>query len=1356
MSGVRFINIVLSTTAIFLWAGFVVNTWQKNREQRHAAVLAGQEKVEALAADEAGTLDRADEMAIAVSKEFQKITDEGLLKADKRAKERPAQKVEAAKPLNALDKRILSHNNLPQRKGDEQQVALKTEAPALKAPADKLADTVNDKTPLEATGKDLAGKQDRATDFNAKDHKLDDNPKVVAGSLSDKKTDSIEDDAAKISLKTKNDKETASRDLTKGPAWVVPTGADPDLSGMKTKVKDVADKPKEIGGHQLLADKDKIDAGKVVAAQTPEGAAGKRPVWVVPDAASPSYDESKAFKVGAIPWKVPTANDPIDVSKVGASITKMADNVKDGAQDAAETVGEKLSSIASDVKGSIVGDRPWVVPTGADPDYQHRDVIADGSPIWRVPDSVTPQYDEPLSDNQIQLAEALVKADKLKQVEQDETVNFYEILTASTDDKNVITTNKIENRLRDESVSSGKAPLNKISSQRVEIKKDTTRLSKDLVAVPVEKYSSPKKQLVKNESRLDTDSKDGNDVAGLASGKVDEAKLAENPAEKGDKLALAMNDKKPVAGGKVASKKANDTSVKDGEVKKDKSVSEKVRDGVNKVASKPKTALEKEIAKIKKADREFVERREKSRELTEAALRKANTKTDGASDEPQGADKSPDKKGVKDTAQDKQIADGTKADKPLWVVPDGADPDYGVVAQLERGLESVKDAAVETGTELADKVANIGTNVKEAIAKEKPWEVPTGVTWGDDDKKTPAKTEVQLAAKSDDPGPGKSKVKEADKLVAKDRIETKEKVVTNKAGKIVAQLDNAVEVAAVKEKKADNAAEKEAVQKQDTVAVPLPQKKVVAERKQLTDNHAKDIKVAARSPDIEAENDGPPSTAGKITPAGEAEVFVSARPKKNDDVIVIAAKDSEAVVDEKDKAAPKGDKKGLVTKIIGFFADKTKEKKGEEKTGREMSALEKARFGAIQALMVDSVDYEFTNKAKGEGRIKVAGRSQAGVRLSIYVGPRYLGEVEPNYKGEWVFDRDIYLPQGKHIVHAQQMSKGGLVLARKTIPYVQKIAAKAPEGYDPGVGIDLGDKALAVMNKKLKGDAGLDGSSKMGQETKVAALKTNVPLPLRKVLAEEVSLTQKSAKRVEVVDVPLPERKQVAALDMKSTVAALKMDKKGETVKADNDAVDKKEEEISDSDATDSKKAALKSGAIKDQPEAELKAGAVMKKAPSYYVVKAGDTLSKIAQKVYGDASRYQEILKLNPKVKSANLIYPKQKLIVASAGDVGKDVKVAAIDGKPSKVEKPADKAGEATKKKESTGKVDVDAGDQTAGQLKADFYTVKQGDSLWIIAKKVYGDGGRFKELIKLNPQLAKNPKLIKPNLKLRLKQG
>lgn len=53
----------------------------------------------------------------------------------------------------------------------------------------------------------------------------------------------------------------------------------------------------------------------------------------------------------------------------------------------------------------------------------------------------------------------------------------------------------------------------------------------------------------------------------------------------------------------------------------------------------------------------------------------------------------------------------------------------------------------------------------------------------------------------------------------------------------------------------------------------------------------------------------------------------------------------------------------------------------------------------------------------------------------------------------------------------------------------------------------------------------------------------------------------------------------------------------------------------------------------------------------SFYTVKSGDTLSKIAKQMYGDANRYPEIFEANkPMLKDPDEIYPGQTLRIPSA----------------------------------------------------------------------------------------------------------
>ncbi len=68
--------------------------------------------------------------------------------------------------------------------------------------------------------------------------------------------------------------------------------------------------------------------------------------------------------------------------------------------------------------------------------------------------------------------------------------------------------------------------------------------------------------------------------------------------------------------------------------------------------------------------------------------------------------------------------------------------------------------------------------------------------------------------------------------------------------------------------------------------------------------------------------------------------------------------------------------------------------------------------------------------------------------------------------------------------------------------------------------------------------------------------------------------------------------------------------------------------------------------ARKQVAEAQKRAAEAEKAKPKTYVVQPGDSLSKIAKNVLGDAKRWPEIFELNKdKIKDPNLIYPGQEL---------------------------------------------------------------------------------------------------------------
>ena len=127
------------------------------------------------------------------------------------------------------------------------------------------------------------------------------------------------------------------------------------------------------------------------------------------------------------------------------------------------------------------------------------------------------------------------------------------------------------------------------------------------------------------------------------------------------------------------------------------------------------------------------------------------------------------------------------------------------------------------------------------------------------------------------------------------------------------------------------------------------------------------------------------------------------------------------------------------------------------------------------------------------------------------------------------------------------------------------------------------------------------------------------------------------------------------------------------------------------------------------------------------HVVAKGETLSSISKKYYNTASKWPQILAANKQVLTdPRRLMPKMRLRIPAApvGEVAQAV-----------VKSPTPRL-EAT-----TTKTDEKA------------YTVVKGDTLYRIALKRYGDGGRWKDLLKANQALLKDSTDIWPGMKLRI---
>lgn len=124
------------------------------------------------------------------------------------------------------------------------------------------------------------------------------------------------------------------------------------------------------------------------------------------------------------------------------------------------------------------------------------------------------------------------------------------------------------------------------------------------------------------------------------------------------------------------------------------------------------------------------------------------------------------------------------------------------------------------------------------------------------------------------------------------------------------------------------------------------------------------------------------------------------------------------------------------------------------------------------------------------------------------------------------------------------------------------------------------------------------------------------------------------------------------------------------------------------------------------------------------YTVKVGDTLSKIAQEVYGNPENWREIAKANDIPEDNPAISVGQKLTLPEIGGPASEKE------EPTPTEVPEEEKVEG----------EVEETPQTA--VGPTTYTVERGDTLWEIAERFYGDGSRWHEIFEANSLSMYNP--------------
>lgn len=148
---------------------------------------------------------------------------------------------------------------------------------------------------------------------------------------------------------------------------------------------------------------------------------------------------------------------------------------------------------------------------------------------------------------------------------------------------------------------------------------------------------------------------------------------------------------------------------------------------------------------------------------------------------------------------------------------------------------------------------------------------------------------------------------------------------------------------------------------------------------------------------------------------------------------------------------------------------------------------------------------------------------------------------------------------------------------------------------------------------------------------------------------------------------------------------------------------------------------------------------------PKIYVVKEGDSLTVVAQKVYGSEegskpTNITRIFEANRKLlKSRDRIYVGQKLIIPPL-----PASAEAKDEIDSLLSNPM------LERAESIGRrwLTVDSETEQRG-----WYVVKSGDSLWRIASEQLGDGSRYEEIAKLNTEVITNEDRLSIGMRLRI---
>ncbi len=142
------------------------------------------------------------------------------------------------------------------------------------------------------------------------------------------------------------------------------------------------------------------------------------------------------------------------------------------------------------------------------------------------------------------------------------------------------------------------------------------------------------------------------------------------------------------------------------------------------------------------------------------------------------------------------------------------------------------------------------------------------------------------------------------------------------------------------------------------------------------------------------------------------------------------------------------------------------------------------------------------------------------------------------------------------------------------------------------------------------------------------------------------------------------------------------------------------------------------------------------KQKPSQYIVVKNDCLWNIAKKVYNNPIMWKMIYDANKhQIENPDLIFPKQVLVIPIIDEQAQP-KIATKEARTTD-NIAQEKAEEKTSLKENN-----------VTQQVVSKYVVVKGDCLWNIAKSIYNEPLKWKQIHQANIEIISNPDLIFPN--------